>query len=1006
MANREGHYYRFVSVEERIPPVAGIVAFVSLLSIYWGLFSVFMIRKELGEHHSKMLSPMQKLSQEKKKKGKNQNTLRAHSMPRQKRIDTRTTSLFGSVHSFKGMIFRSSKTEDDDPRIERDAVAILYRQTNFAQLKKEEQISAAASSTTFEGRVDRIQGWTFLLLDLPITIITPLRIRHVWPRYIENAFSFFLESGQTDAAKLFSVAVLWTCFVLLFAVEAMRLLISSSLLGSANSLKHWRLTLSRFLYGALYTPAIFSAAMSLQPYLSCSSAAASVCELLYEYDEQIYAKQNQTATNRTLGDSPVLLRETEFDVLRIIVATILLFFIFRGAAMYITLEKHQLAPAFMWLPVYDMIRYMVQAFICFAGGFLPLRPNFALPVFFAGFSFLFFFTYTLQPCSGQGRTANNMRATAYALGTYVSLWGLIFRVVDSGSEIDPLGVVFVCGGAGVLPLIWWVNDRSARLWAIPSTAWSNMLTRDTSDHVKRVACEAAFRLCMQAKGKMGNAKLLDRFCEILSDSAADEYCLKRAACTYLLAWCGQGSLCRAESRNDKVASIIISPNTRRRAAIAPTLTTDEFTFEKDALVAASAQLLKSLQDPFESVNTKRRTCVVLRLLDSLISDTSPKRNLLSDLFNCKFGTEGIYLGHVYYLQHASRLDHRLALSARRVHRYVKDAAEKGVPVISSIFQETSPLEESCRAICHALEKHQSVFMPHFRQISTLKQTNPWNRKVLPTSPIVLEIQQHIVDSAYHLQSQRVCIPDYMWSHILYSLTPLAFSVHGCIRMAVCALISSNRKSIAKTMSDDFWYMLDKFPGQLDSLQRRLVRCCEHIETVYPDEVALRDTNGTVSGYLKGVVRAVLLGSITKCRSPSDVKSWEGALRWESFAVDALQSCLYNWTTKQVFQYTLTLWRTKKSLHHDPKKNSSCATVFSSAFLSPNCEYPAWEQYGDLFKDTSEPVAQYYAQLIEQQSSLQARTSTDAMVCFDGIIKSLHMVRILHTMGLVESARDL
>ena len=210
-----------------------------------------------------------------------------------------------------------------------------------------------------------------------------------------------------------------------------------------------------------------------------------------------------------------------------------------------------------------------------------------MPVFFVGFLLMLLLTYDQQPCAGQGRKANNLRATSFALGTYISLCGSVCVFLDAKSVVStPLEVaavyaILLVGGAVSVKLVWEANDKRAIQVTLPQAPWHQLLSSKYSSYVRKVAAEG---LLLDAENNCNdvlthNEMLVKEILELMETSdfsTYEERFIKyTAAAAYLLAASTQEM--NGEDHgfvfNEKVS---ISDESKGRSSVrAPSLTTEK-----------------------------------------------------------------------------------------------------------------------------------------------------------------------------------------------------------------------------------------------------------------------------------------------------------------------------------------------------------------------------------------------------------------------------------------------
>ena len=146
--------------------------------------------------------------------------------------------------------------------------------------------------------------------------------------------------------------------------------------------------------------------------------------------------------------------------------------------------------------------------------------------------------------------ANNLRATGFAIGTWISLCGMTCVIFDLNTRIETISAVVityivVLGGALLVAMFAWkVNDRKARQFAVPTQSWDALLGLSHSNYVRNVAADAVLLFAEKTSGMEDIDMLLPSIsacikAEHVKDTYNSRFIETRLAAAYLLFACGQ-----------------------------------------------------------------------------------------------------------------------------------------------------------------------------------------------------------------------------------------------------------------------------------------------------------------------------------------------------------------------------------------------------------------------------------------------------------------------------------
>ena len=403
----------------------------------------------------------------------------------------------------------------DEVRINEEARALLARSNPSEQARG-------------EFKMDRTIGWAVLYWDIPTTTFLPFLLTNVWPENLRIPFhraGSILYLGIDVSFAALRKGFIWA------ALAVMLILLMFNLRSvKSHAAQRFRAVMSRIFYGAMFTFVIFQAGSLVSIYKSCSSISdsnvTSVCAL-----DPI---DDGNATHFRI-------RETSFDSPTIFASFGAMIWAYFGAMHYTAYEKNAASPSFMWTPVYELIRWSVKAIIAGVTSVYKLYPKTTMPTCLLGYAYMFFLTYQYQPCQGQGRIANNLRATGFALGTYISLCGIICILSDLEPKLsDTAGLaiayaILLTGTIATALCAWKLNDRRAKTVAIPDKPWHVLLSFHHETYVRMVAAEA---LLLHAENTSGKSEIAQELASVLSATRSLKielpYVKLRTAAAYLV----------------------------------------------------------------------------------------------------------------------------------------------------------------------------------------------------------------------------------------------------------------------------------------------------------------------------------------------------------------------------------------------------------------------------------------------------------------------------------------
>ena len=430
-------------------------------------------------------------------------------------------SIFRKRGSVAHILFSVKSATDEASmlqRIHRDAHALL------ARTSPSEELSG-------QMKTDSLIGWFNLYFDIPATIIMPFMMRGVWPQKLRIPFhtvGSVLYFGTGVSLRFLRVFAVYFSIFILFLLEVCGY---ASILNQNTGLSHKKLDrfssiLSRLFYGAMYQVVMYQSGTLLGEYKSCEKRTLfsdGVCRAVS------FSPAWTNATNwknKTDEVEYIRIEEASFSFHTIIVTIVVALWAFRGSIMYTLYEKNSTDSAFIYDPVYDSLRYTIKTSITIASSFAKNYRFVTMPVCTIGFATLFVLTYRYQPCQGQGRTANNLRATGFATGLWISLCGFVCAVIDANSLVDtPLSVAisYIIVAGGMLPvatIAWTLNDLKARQYTIPDMPWHKLLSEENAEYTRKVAADAYLMHAEQSTVK--DAKGLRMLLQILKKAIAGE----------------------------------------------------------------------------------------------------------------------------------------------------------------------------------------------------------------------------------------------------------------------------------------------------------------------------------------------------------------------------------------------------------------------------------------------------------------------------------------------------
>ena len=431
----------------------------------------------------------------------------------------------------KTLVIASLDPNKDVDRIQADANAVLAR---------------ASPSEQGALKTDRLIGWFTLYFDIPTSTLLPFMVENVWPESLRIPFhrvgSVLYVGGNISLPQL-RLAFSWFSLFLLFMLE-----FASIVKIKSYKFRRYRAIMSRLFYGAMYTVVVYQIGTLLGQYKSCTPGFG---DLFAKPCKFVKDAQNTTMVSNQTGT--IRVAETSFDIPTLILCVVVAVWAFRGSIRYTLYEKNSSSPSFMWMPEYEAIRYTVKTFITGASSLFKSYKFVTMTTCFIGFSLLLILTYEYQPCQGQGRLANNLRATGFALGSYLSLIGLMIITANIAEKIESLTavlcsyMVLIVGASLAAAVTWKLNDKRAKVVAIPDARWHELLSSEHSMYAQKVAADAVLLHAEQTHGKtdVGDELLLmlaDAFKRHESDgiNGADAYFIRlRVAASYLALSAGQ-----------------------------------------------------------------------------------------------------------------------------------------------------------------------------------------------------------------------------------------------------------------------------------------------------------------------------------------------------------------------------------------------------------------------------------------------------------------------------------
>ena len=450
---------------------------------------------------------------------------RKHHTGTRKKGSRRHRRLSSGIRQRKDTLLQAlvlASNNDKNRRLEADAKALITRRT------PSEELSGELSN-------DRLIGWMTLYWDIPTTITLPFMTLNVWPRSMRIPFHaagsvFYLGADNFRSLRIF---ILWFSAFLLAVLQMLRHAAKGHLgpRWKTHRVVRIRAILSRIFYGAMYTAVIYQAGALLSDYRSCTPGFGPFNETACKHTIiHINASSNATSM-QTLVD----VNSVAFDIPTILCSFTIALWAFWGSLAYILHEKNSSSPAFMWMPFYEASRYTAKTFIAGAGSMFKTFPFVTMPTFLLGFSGLLYLTVGFQPCQGQGRRANNLRATGYALGVWFSLCGMISVVLkldDADLSSDLIGIgwaVLVVGAITIARVTWLFNDVRSKKFAIPDLPWTSLLRLSNSRYVRRVIADAILQHAENTDGKVDvGSKLLMQMSQLVRSNVAAQSSTRRA----------------------------------------------------------------------------------------------------------------------------------------------------------------------------------------------------------------------------------------------------------------------------------------------------------------------------------------------------------------------------------------------------------------------------------------------------------------------------------------------
>ena len=404
------------------------------------------------------------------------------------RVIKHATSRKKSVFAASFESLAKAVTVDNLKRIETDARALLSRQS-------------PSEETSGQLRTDALLGWFTLYWDIPTTMILPFMTRNVWPESLRIPFhhaSSILYLGAGLSYRWVRIAILWISLFVLVLMVALKYLEKDR-----PKIIRYRSLLARAFYGAAYTVVIYQAGTLLGDYRSCTQGfgepQAAACK-------QAAINENYANTTNTTGIEYVM-EEVAFDYPTIACCLLVVLWAYCGAIHYTLNDKSASSPAFIWLPVYEAERYTIKTFLSGAGSMFKSFPYVIMPTYLVGFSLALYLTFSYQPCQGQGRKANNLRATGFALGLWFSACGMICIIIDAEELVAStrsvvVSYILLVVGAFVTGRVTWVlNNRRAEKFTLPSEPWFSLILPRQTAYVRKVAADAILMHAEETDGK-------------------------------------------------------------------------------------------------------------------------------------------------------------------------------------------------------------------------------------------------------------------------------------------------------------------------------------------------------------------------------------------------------------------------------------------------------------------------------------------------------------------------
>ena len=420
--------------------------------------------------------------------------------------------------------FATNSAGEHTHRVDSDSKALLAR-------------SCPTEKAGMEMNLDRLIGWATLYWDIPVMIVLPFMAKHVWPETLKVPFhtagSILYIGGDLNLTTL-RISFVSICASILVFIKLANIVILRKGHKKMPKLALANAITSRVFYGALYTVLIFQAGTLLGKYKGCEKGigtwASASCEI--------------ADVKHTNGTTGLRIDKGEMNVPVIILCVAVATWAFVGAMHYTTVLKNQMSPSFMWLPMFEAVRYIVKTIISGAGSVFSSSPYVIMPTYLVCYSLLTALTYSQQPCQGQCRRANNLRCTGFALGAWVSFCGLVCVIFDIGEAVESTASIaasyatLFLGGTIVGTVAWALNDTRARKVAIPDKPWDKLLSDEHTPYVHKVVADAILLLAEASSGKAPvSITLIDTLNRIIKAKGRDPFVRLRAASAYLL-FCG------------------------------------------------------------------------------------------------------------------------------------------------------------------------------------------------------------------------------------------------------------------------------------------------------------------------------------------------------------------------------------------------------------------------------------------------------------------------------------